>query len=255
MQAASTLSSPAPSTPCFQAIPQWLDFSNVPFPRVAIEAQAPPPRVVIESQHLSALPPPVLPTCKPISHCTRSKAPALLALFTAGQPLHKCVTYHIPTAKGVQTTAEPISFAGLCKTMHPAEIDRFAYLCQALTQMSGLQALLVLNPSTGKLLENCQLHPNPCYKATWDTSYANELGWLCQGIGMGPSPNTRWVTGTNTFFLINYHNIPCHKQKETCHTMVVCKVHPEKDDPDCTCTTIGGNTCSPRSKSLSLNIE
>jgi hypothetical protein len=64
--------------------------------------------------------------------------------------LHKCVTHHIPTAKSVLPTAEPIGFAGLCKTMHLAKIDGFAYLCQALMQMSGLQAQLVLNLSTGK---------------------------------------------------------------------------------------------------------
>jgi hypothetical protein len=75
--------------------------------------------------------------------------------------------------------------------MHPAEIDGFAYLCQALTQMRGLQALSVLDPSTGKFLEHCQLCRDPRYKATWDTSYANELRWLCQGIGTGPSPNIK----------------------------------------------------------------
>jgi hypothetical protein len=127
--------------------------------------------------------------------------------------------------------------------MQPVETDRFAYLCQALTQMSSLQSLSlsVLNPSTGKFLKHCQLCRDPCYKATWDMSYANELGWLCQGIGTGPSPNTKRVAGTNTFFLIGYHNIECHKQKEICHTMVVCKVRPEIDDPDCTRIMIGGN--------------
>jgi hypothetical protein len=232
MPAASTMSSPALSAPRFQATPQRLNFSNTPSPRVLIEPQVPSPRVMIESWHLSALPPLVLPTCKPISHCTHFRAPAPLALFTAGQPLHKCVTYHIPTAKSVRPTAEPIGFAGLCKTMHPAEIDGFAYLCQALTQMSGLQALSELDPSTGKFLEHRQLHHDPRYKATWDTSYANEHKRLCQGIGRGPSPNTRRVAGTNIFFLIDYDDIPCHKRKEICHTMVVCKVRLEKDDPD-----------------------
>jgi hypothetical protein len=179
MPAASTMSSPIPIAPCFQAMPQWLDFSNTPSPRVVIEPQAPSPRVVIESRHLSVLPLLVLPTRKPISHRTCSRAPASLALFTDGQPLHKCVTYHIPTAKSVQHSAELIGFAGLCKTMHHAEIDRFAYLCQALMQISSLQALLVLDPSIGKFLEHCQLHRDPpCYKATWDRSYANELGRL-----------------------------------------------------------------------------
>jgi hypothetical protein len=118
--AVSTLLLPAPLPPCFQATPQWLDFSG-----------APSPRMVIEPCHMLPLPLPVLPTCKPISHCTCSCAPAPLALFTAGQLFHKCVTYQIPTAKSVRSLAEPIGFAGLCKAMQPAEVDGFVYLCKA----------------------------------------------------------------------------------------------------------------------------
>jgi hypothetical protein len=154
-----------------------------------------------------------------------------MVLFTTGQQLHECVTFHIPTTKSIWATAEPIGFAGLYKAMQPAEIDGFAYLCQALMHVSGPETLSVLDPSTGEFLKHCQLRCDPCYKATWDTSYTNELGRLCQGISMGPSPNTKWVVGTNTFFLINYHDIPFHKWKEICHTMVVCEVPPEKDDP------------------------
>ncbi len=76
--------------------------------------------------------------------------------------------------------------------------------------------------------------------------HANELGRLCHGISYGPTPNSQRVAGTNTFCLINYNDIPLHKRKEICHTMVVCKVRPEKDDPDCTRITIGGNRiCYP----------
>jgi hypothetical protein len=89
--------------------------------------------------------------------------------------------------------------------MQPAEIDGFAYLCQALMPVSSPEALSVLGPSTGKFLEHCKLRHDPRYKTTWDTSYANELGWLCQGIDTGPSPNTKRVAGTNSFFLIDYH--------------------------------------------------
>jgi hypothetical protein len=160
MLAASTMSSPAPST----LLPSHAPTAWLQQRALSKGGEAPSIRVVIKPRHLSALPPPVLPTCDPISHCTCSRAPAPLALFTTGQPLHKCVTHHILTAKSFQPTAEPISFAGLCKTMHPAEIDGFAYLCQALTQMSGLQALLVLNPSTGKFLKHCQLRCDPATK-------------------------------------------------------------------------------------------
>jgi hypothetical protein len=189
--AASTLSSPALVPPCFQTTPQWLGFSNAPSPRVVSEPQVHSPRMVIEPWHLLSLSPMALPIRKPISHRTCSCALAPLALFSAGQSLHKCVTYHIPTAKSAWATAEPTGFAGLCKAMQPAEIDRFAYLCQALTYVSSLEALLALDPSTGEFLEHCQLQRDPCYKATWDTLYANELRQLCQGIGTGPSLNTK----------------------------------------------------------------
>jgi hypothetical protein len=89
--------------------------------------------------------------------------------------------------------------------------------------------------------KHCQLCRDPHYKATWDTSYANELGRLCQGIGTGSSPHTKWVAGTNTLFLIKYHDIPIHKRKKIYHTMVVCEVRPEKDNPYCTRITIDGN--------------
>jgi hypothetical protein len=116
--------------------------------------------------------------------------------------------------------------------MKPAEVDAFAFLCEALTLEDGpgLLALSVLDPATGEFLEHCQLCRNPRYKATWDTLYANELGHLCQGIGAGSTPSAQ----------------PLHKRKEVCHTMVVCEVRPDKDDPDCTHITIGGNhICFP----------
>ena len=102
--ASSMLLLPAPAMPCFQATPQWLNFSG-----------APSPWVVIQPQHPLPLPPQVFPTWKPISHCTRSRAPAPLALFTAGQLFHECVTYQIPTAISIRSPAEPIGCAGLCK--------------------------------------------------------------------------------------------------------------------------------------------
>ena len=104
--AASTLSLPAPVPPCFQATPKRPDFSGATSPRVVSKPWAPSPRVVIEPWHLLSLPPPVLPTHEPISHCTCSRAPAPLALFTAGEQLRECVTYHIPTAKSVRAPAE-----------------------------------------------------------------------------------------------------------------------------------------------------
>jgi hypothetical protein len=141
-----------------------------------------------------------------------------------------------------------MGFAGLC-TMHhmtTAETTSFATLCSALLHKDNPLALSVLDPTTGYMLEHCQLQHDPWYKTTWDTLYANELGCLCQGIGSGEAPNSKHVAGTNMFLHISYHNIPSHKRKEICHTIVVCEVRPYKDDPDCTGITIGGNRiCYP----------
>ena len=62
----------------------------------------------------------------------------------------------------------------------------------------------------------------------------------------GSTKTKQWVSGTNTFFVIDYNHIPSNKRKEICHAMVVCEVRPDKDDPDCTRITIGGNRiCYP----------
>jgi hypothetical protein len=135
----------------------------------------------------------------------------------------------------------------------PKEANGFAYLCAVLEKVDSLSALSVLDPTAGDFLEHHQLHRDPHYKTTWDTSYANELGHLCQGIGSGPTPNSQRVAGTNTFCLVDYNDIPLHKGKKICHTMVVCEVHPEKDDPDRTRITIGGNRiCYPGNVGTSM---
>ena len=181
-------------------MPRWLDFTDTP-------AQ-PFPRVPVVSPPANSYPPPapptLLPNHEPIAHRTRSRVQAPLALFTSGRPYHEQVKYHIPTAKATRPAEEPLAFAGLCESFHmkPAEIDAFAFLCEALTLEDGpgLSALSVLDPATGEFLEHRQLRRDPRYKATWDTSYANELGRLCQGIGAGSTPSTQRVSGTNTFF-------------------------------------------------------
>ncbi len=152
----------------------------------------------------------------------------------------------MPTAKAIWSPVEPIGFAGLCRAMSPTEVLGFAGLCQSLSLLNLPEVLSVLDPSTGEFLEHCQLQQDPRYKVTWDTSYANKLGRLCQGIGSGTTPDSKRVAGTNTFFLIDYQDIPAHQQKEICHTMVVCDVPPDKDNSDCTRITIGGNRiCYP----------
>lgn len=114
-------------------------------------------------------------------------------------------------------------------------------------QPTGHLALPVYDAASGKMLEHRQLRTHPTHKPTWDTSYANELGRLCQGIGTdADAPDKQRVTGTNTFRPIPYENIPHDRRGDVTYTRVVCEVRPQKDDPNRTRITIGGNRiCYP----------
>ena len=105
----------------------------------------------------------------------------------------------------------------------------------------------VLDHSTGQTLEHRQLRRHPQYKEVWDTSYADELGRLCQGIGQDPTaPGKQRVEGTDTFRPIMHADIPSSRRHEVTYTKVVCEVRPQKEDPNRTRITIGGNRiCYP----------
>lgn len=78
-------------------------------------------------------------------------------------------------------------------------------------------------------------------------SYANELGRLCQGVGTDKTnPTKQRVEGTNTFCPIAYHDIPCDCHSDVTYTQVVCKVRPQKEDPNCTHITIRGTILETR---------
>jgi hypothetical protein len=179
------------------------------------------PRVVSTPQH-PLLPPsaPVLTVQEPIAHRTRSWAPAALVLFASGGRFHECVQDRIPTAKSSCTFFVAMGFAGLCAIHHMTTPDtsNFAALCSALLHKDNPMALSVLDPTTGDMLEHGRLQRDPWYKMTWDTLYSNELSHLCQCISSGKAPNSKHVAGTNTFFCIDYNNIPLHKRKKICHT-------------------------------------
>ena len=94
-------------------------------------------------------------------------------------------------------------------------------------------AYSVLDHDTGETLEHRQLRRLPKYKATWDKSYADEIGRLCQGVGQHTSkPNTQRVAGTDTMKPIKFNDIPFDRQGDVAHTRVVCKVRPTKEDPN-----------------------
>lgn len=100
-------------------------------------------------------------------------------------------------------------------------------------------AMPVLDEELGESLEYCQLRRHPWYRDVWDTSYANELGRLCQRIGTSMDGKSKQVEGMDTFFVIDYDEIPLDHCKEVTYTKVVCEVQPQKEDPNRMGITIG----------------
>ena len=109
-------------------------------------------------------------------------------------------------------------------------------------------AMPVLDKNSGQSLQYRQLRKHPKFSHIWNTSYANELGRLCQGIGKGSKvPRQQRVDGTNTFRLIKFADISQDRRHEIFHSMVVCEVKPHKEDPNCTRITVAGSQiCYPR---------
>ena len=104
-----------------------------------------------------------------------------------------------------------------------------------------LKSLPVLDDESGKILKYRQLQRHPRFKDTWGTSYSNELGRLCQGIGRGTvGPKKQRIKGTGTFRVIRFNDIPFEKRKDICHTIVVCEYLPDKDYPNRMRITIAG---------------
>ena len=120
-------------------------------------------------------------------------------------------------------------------------------------------ALSVLDPETGQSLEHRALHRHPRLGPNWNTSYSNELGRLCQGIGINPSePSKKRVEGTNTFHPVRYENTPLDRRKEITFSKVVCTFRPDKADPNRTPITIAGQNIKypgdVGTKTASLNL-
>ena len=99
----------------------------------------------------------------------------------------------------------------------------------------------VLELKTGKTLKYCQLRRHPKYQLKWNKSYCNELSRLCQGIGTDLSGTGLFIKGTDTFFIINYMEIPTDHLKEVTCTKVLCEIKLHKDYPNRTHITISRN--------------
>ena len=92
----------------------------------------------------------------------------------------------------------------------------------------------VLDQDTGELLEYRRLLKHPRFEQVWNKSAADEFGRLAQGIGGR-------IKGTNTMRFIKKHDIPIDRLKDVTYIKFVCSVRTEKNDPNRTRATMGGN--------------
>jgi hypothetical protein len=92
----------------------------------------------------------------------------------------------------------------------------------------------ILNKIMGQLMEMWHLLVNPKYKELLGKYYTKELGRFAEGIA-GVSK------GTNTFIFICRKDIPHDSKCNIRYAQVCVNYHPEKEDPNCTQVTVGGN--------------
>ena len=138
-----------------------------------------------------------------------------------------------PIARRTRSQTENVASA-----ITPAQAAQRRYPAKFLQSL----AMPVLDKASGQSLQYCQLTKHPKFSHHWNTSFANELDPLCQGIGKGSKgPRQQRVEGTNTVRLIKFAEIPQDRRHEICHSMVVCEVKPHKEDPNCTRITVTGS--------------
>ena len=94
--------------------------------------------------------------------------------------------------------------------------------------------MVVMNASTGKMLNYRQLRRDPKYNIQWDKSAANEFGRLADGVG-------NRVKGTKTIEFIRKCDVPQSRMKDVTYGSFVCNVRNEKTEKNRTRFVVGGN--------------
>ena len=101
-------------------------------------------------------------------------------------------------------------------------------------QLSQQEANAIVT-NTGNIYEYRHLIKDPRYKATWEDSMCDEIGRLAQGR------DKTGLVGTNTFNFIPFSNIPKDRRKDITYPRIVVDYRPQKEKPNRTRITVGGN--------------
>ena len=98
----------------------------------------------------------------------------------------------------------------------------------------AMEAMAVMDATTGKMMNYRQLMRSPSHKVVWSRSSANEFGRLAQGVGGR-------IKGTNTITFIRKSDVPHDRRKDVTYGQFVCTIRPGKDETHRTRFTVGGD--------------
>ena len=135
-----------------------------------------PPRLVIQKPNASPIPttvPSTISHYEPVARLTRSRVPQ-----TVDQPPPRVI--QTPDTGPISRRTQSQT-AALASVITPAQ----AYQQQYPPQFLQIMSMPVINETSRKSLLKRQLRNHPKFAHIWNTSYANELGLLCQVIGQG----------------------------------------------------------------------
>ena len=187
-------------------------------PRVQFEEPRDmPARMIVASPREQVVESPQKPTTKPISIL---KAPTHTVQEDS-------IAARIKARRATPSTAPKVT-----KADDESIAERLLRRKRQINQIHA--AFPVLDPETGKLLEYRQLLRHPKFKEAWNISAANEFGRLAQGI-------KGRVKATDTIKFIRKNEIPADRLKDVTYLQFVCQVRTEKDEPNRTRATFGGN--------------
>ena len=86
--------------------------------------------------------------------------------------------------------------------------------------------MAVMDADMGKLLNYRQLMRSTKYRQAWSLSSASKFGQLVKCIG------GRIKNPTNTIKFICQHKVPTEQMKDVTYGQFVCKVRPDKAEPN-----------------------
>eukprot|EP00804_Cyclotella_cryptica_P001782 CCRYP_018594-RA/>CCRYP_018594-RA protein AED:0.21 eAED:0.21 QI:0/-1/0/1/-1/1/1/0/556 len=203
-----------------------------------LQRPAPPSRALTEPQSPRVVPTPVpVPTLPPHHLCpvpppdtfpvpsppATTQPPSAVPIAQRTQSQHRPLTPHATDAVAHRTRSKLALLVAALASSNQS-ISAFAP-----TKL----ATSVLDTDTGLSLDYKQLRTHPKLGYIWSKSYANELGRLCQGVGTDDPGTHQRVQGTDTFYVIDYDDIPSDRRSEI-HLLQgrLQSPNPEKSDPD-----------------------